>query len=120
MTRRLFLRLSRQITQYEGRPVAIRQAVQLLVQNSAQLPPGGFSARVGGRIANPSYPSFPQGDSRGHKAPSRSICPGFHRDPIRYPVKPAADRVPFANRPRFVQQNEKGRLEGIVPIRLLV
>src|SRR6266481_4790737 len=44
----------------------------------------------------------------------------FERDPIGHAVKPAAQRVAFANRGGLVQQHKKRGLESVVAIRLLV
>ena len=107
MPGRLVPRLAFQVTQYERRPVFVGKTLDFLIEEHAQLTPGGLHPRII--------------NAARERLPLQEFTPG---DPVSEAegnavgdtVQPTGQRIRFANSGRLADEDEERGLERVIDI----
>ncbi len=110
LLRRLIVGEALQVAEHYRNPILLREPFELLVEHQDQII--AMSVVCGGHRTLGSSELMPAAPGLGH--------PGAIRDPIGRPVQPTGQRVAVANRAGLADQDQEGRLEGIMGIVRLV
>jgi hypothetical protein len=110
LRRRFHVRPAFEIAQDERHAVALRQALQFLVEHAAQVAQGHVLGRVRGRHG---------GDLLFAGAAAGAVSLGPDRDPVGDFAQPPRDRLAAADRIRLASEDQECGLEGVFRVLLV-